>query len=58
MFRTFRDVTQLKDKCGRCEFKEMCGGSRARAWAMAGDMFAEDESCVYQPAAALTYKAG
>ncbi|HEX7286889.1 MAG TPA: radical SAM protein [Candidatus Angelobacter sp.] len=58
MFRDFRDLNNLKGKCGLCEYKEMCGGSRARAWAMAGDMFAEDDSCVYQPSAMLAYKAG
>ena len=56
LFRAFRDTANLKGKCGRCEFKEMCGGSRARAWVLAGDMFAADDSCGYQPA--LAYKAG
>lgn len=56
LFRALRDTANLKGKCGRCEFKEMCGGSRARAWALAGDMFAGDESCAYQPG--LNCKAG
>jgi radical SAM protein with 4Fe4S-binding SPASM domain len=56
LFRSFRDTANLKGKCGRCEFKEMCGGSRARAWALAGDMFAGEESCAYQPG--LASKAG
>jgi AdoMet-dependent heme synthase len=58
LFRAFRDLNNLKGKCGVCEYKEMCGGSRARAWAMAGDMFAEDDSCVYEPPAMRAYKAG
>jgi AdoMet-dependent heme synthase len=58
LFRSFRDLANLKGKCGKCEYKEMCGGSRARAWAQAGDMFAEDEACVYQPAAMRACKAG
>jgi radical SAM protein with 4Fe4S-binding SPASM domain len=56
LFRSFRDTANLKGKCGRCEFKEMCGGSRARAWALAGDMFAGEENCAYQPG--LASKAG
>lgn len=58
LFRAFRDVDKLKGKCGVCEYKDMCGGSRARAWVLAGDMFAEDDSCLYQPPAMLACKAG
>lgn len=50
LFRALRDRTKLKGKCGRCEFNDICGGSRARAYAMTGDMFAEDPLCAYQPA--------
>jgi AdoMet-dependent heme synthase len=49
MFESLRDTANLKGKCGGCEFKQMCGGSRARAWALTGDMFHEDASCSYQP---------
>jgi radical SAM protein len=49
LFRDLRDSDKLKGKCGACEFREVCGGSRARAWALAGDYLAEDPSCVYQP---------
>ena len=49
LFNSLRDPSQLKGKCGYCEFREMCGGSRARAWALAGDMFSEEQSCTYQP---------
>lgn len=49
---SLRDTANLKGKCGECEFKEMCGGSRARAWALTGDMFSEETSCLYQPLAA------
>lgn len=48
-FRALRDSSRLKGKCGICEFKEICGGSRARAFAMAGDVFAEEPLCNYQP---------
>jgi len=38
-------------RCGRCEFREYCGGSRARAFAATGDALGEDPGCVYIPAA-------
>jgi radical SAM protein len=51
LFVSLRDTANLKGKCGRCEFRDLCGGSRARAWATTGDVFAEDPLCAYQPAA-------
>ena len=36
-------------RCGRCEFKDTCGGSRARAFAATGDPLAEDPACAYDP---------
>jgi radical SAM protein len=39
----------IKGKCGKCEFKSICGGSRARAYAYTGNPYAEDPSCIYQP---------
>ena len=36
-------------RCGRCEFRFICGGSRARAYAEYGDPLAEDPACVYEP---------
>ena len=50
LFRELRDPTALKGKCGRCEFRELCGGSRARAYAVTGDHLAADPSCPYRPA--------
>lgn len=49
LFRELRDPTALGGRCGRCEFREVCGGSRARAYAVSGDHLAEDPSCPYQP---------
>ncbi|HUY15263.1 MAG TPA: TIGR04053 family radical SAM/SPASM domain-containing protein [Terriglobia bacterium] len=49
LFIALRDPDRLKGKCGRCEFRNICGGSRARAFTMTGDAFAEDPLCVYQP---------
>ena len=52
LFKQLRDTSNLKGKCGVCEFREICGGSRSRAYALTGDPFAADPSCVYQPRAA------
>jgi len=49
IFRSLRDASQLKGRCGLCEFKELCGGSRARAYAVTGDMLSEDPLCAYVP---------
>lgn len=51
MFAAIRDKSNLKGKCLRCEFRNICGGSRARAFAMTGDVFAADPLCAYQPGA-------
>jgi radical SAM protein with 4Fe4S-binding SPASM domain len=51
IFRALRDPELLKGKCGRCEFKTICGGSRARAYAMTGDFLEEEPLCLYQPRA-------
>ena len=47
LFRRLRDQNALKGKCGRCEFRGVCGGSRARAYAVYDDPLAEDPSCIY-----------
>jgi radical SAM protein len=49
LFRALRETSHLKGKCGVCEFKDICGGSRARAYALTGDFMAEEPCCVYQP---------
>jgi AdoMet-dependent heme synthase len=51
LFIALRDSSNLKGKCGVCEFRDLCGGSRARAWAMTGDVFGADPLCTYVPAA-------
>ena len=55
LFRSLRDSQRLKGRCGRCEFRDMCGGSRSRAYALTGDMFADDPACLYHPQNALCY---
>lgn len=54
LFRELRDPDALGGKCGTCEFREVCGGSRARAYAVSGDYLAEDPSCAYVPKAEQT----
>ncbi|MCC6443980.1 MAG: TIGR04053 family radical SAM/SPASM domain-containing protein [Armatimonadetes bacterium] len=49
LFRSLRDADLLKGKCGACEFRKICGGSRARAYAVYGDFLAEEPFCVYEP---------
>jgi radical SAM protein len=49
IFVKLRDTGQLHGKCGACEFRNICGGSRARAYAVTGDVMAEEPCCVYQP---------
>jgi radical SAM protein with 4Fe4S-binding SPASM domain len=51
LFRRLRDPDALTGKCGRCEFRRLCGGSRARAWALTGDPLAADPTCAYEPVA-------
>jgi radical SAM protein with 4Fe4S-binding SPASM domain len=50
VLQQLRDVQQLKGRCGACEFKELCGGCRCRAYAAYGDYLQEDPACTYQPA--------
>jgi AdoMet-dependent heme synthase len=45
-----RDPANLKGRCGACEYKVICGGSRARAWAEFQDPCQEDPACPYVPA--------
>ncbi|MCE4617681.1 MAG: SPASM domain-containing protein, partial [Desulfurococcales archaeon] len=47
LFTTLR--TRLKGRCGVCEFKHICGGSRARAYSYTGDPYEEDPACTYTP---------
>ncbi len=49
LFASLRDASKLKGKCGRCPVRTVCGGSRARAYAVTGDLFAADPCCAYEP---------
>ncbi len=48
--RRLRSPETFGGKCGACEFRQLCGGSRSRAYTMAGDAFAEEPTCAYVPA--------
>jgi len=54
LLMSLRDTANLHGKCGECEYKEICGGSRARAYATSGDLFGEDPCCTYIPKAVAT----
>ena len=49
IFLRLRNTDALMGKCGRCEFREMCGGSRGRAYAATGSLVASDPLCAYDP---------
>lgn len=49
LFVSLRDSSLLKGKCSRCSARNVCGGSRARAYAITGDLFAADPCCAYEP---------
>ncbi|MCS6861155.1 MAG: TIGR04053 family radical SAM/SPASM domain-containing protein, partial [Abditibacteriales bacterium] len=49
VFQQLRNPDGFKGKCGYCEFRYVCGGSRARAYAMTGDYLESEPFCVYQP---------
>ena len=53
IFRALHTPDQFKGKCGRCDYRATCGGSRARAFAHTGDVLASDPFCPYQPALAF-----
>lgn len=50
VFQALRDVRRLEGKCRVCEFRRVCGGSRARAYAVTGNMLAQEPDCNYIPA--------
>jgi radical SAM protein len=49
IFKSLRDTSKLEGKCGVCEYKEICGGSRARAYALTGNPLAAEPCCIYEP---------
>jgi radical SAM protein len=51
VFRGLRDAERLEGKCEVCEFRSICGGSRARAYAVTDNPFAQEPDCSYIPEA-------
>jgi heme b synthase len=49
LFKKLRDPSLLTGKCGACEFNNVCGGCRARAYAMTGNYLSEEPYCTYNP---------
>ncbi len=49
LFTGLRDADRLAGRCGACEFRGVCGGSRSRAYGVTGDPFAEEPWCGYRP---------
>ena len=56
LFLDLRDLKKLKGKCGRCEYRMVCGGCRARAYNQSGDYLGEEPLCVYQPRGSVDAK--
>jgi radical SAM protein with 4Fe4S-binding SPASM domain len=50
LFVALRDPERLHGRCGRCEYRSICSGSRSRAYAATGDYLGEDPACAYRPA--------
>lgn len=57
IFKDLRNPDNYKGKCGVCEFRYVCGGSRSRAYAMTGDYLESEPFCVYVPKALRSKKA-
>ena len=55
LFRAIRDYDGLLGKCGMCEYKSICGGSRARAYALTGNYMESDPYCLHVPMGAEQY---
>jgi len=49
VFAKLRDYETLLGRCGRCEFKGLCGGCRARAFALTGNYLAAEPACTHRP---------
>ena len=49
LFQSLHNPSTFHGKCGECEYRTLCGGSRARAYAYTGDPLASDPFCAYEP---------
>ncbi len=57
-FLALRDAEQLRGKCGRCEYRQVCGGSRSRAYAVTGDPLGAEPDCAYHSPGGLPLVTG
>jgi radical SAM protein with 4Fe4S-binding SPASM domain len=51
VFQALRRRQEYHGKCSVCEYRDVCGGCRARAYAATGDYLAEEPCCIYRPEA-------
>jgi AdoMet-dependent heme synthase len=49
IFKELRNPDLLKGKCGRCDYRNVCGGQRGRAYGITGDYLETDPACAYEP---------
>lgn len=49
VFRDLRHPAMFTGKCGRCMYRDICGGSRSRAYAATGDYLGSDPACAFVP---------
>jgi AdoMet-dependent heme synthase len=49
VFKDLRNYDNLKGKCGYCEYRDVCGGQRGRAYGVTGDYLESDPACLYEP---------
>lgn len=58
VFTKLRNTSLLTGKCGGCEYRNVCGGCRARAFYQYGDYLEEEPFCIYEPKAASIQDSG
>jgi heme b synthase len=56
LFQDLRAVDHYHGKCGRCEYRRVCGGCRARAHTLTGDVLGEEPLCLYEPVKTVSSK--
>jgi radical SAM protein len=49
VFKDLRNPEKLKGKCGVCDYRDVCGGQRGRAFGITGDYLETDPACAYEP---------
>ncbi|MFC1929614.1 radical SAM protein [Chloroflexota bacterium] len=49
LFNRLRNLSNIKGKCGVCEYKRICGGCRARAYEATGDYLEAEPYCIHEP---------